>query len=179
MAKRAYARRYAQAAFEIAVETNELDKWQSDIRKIATLGEDAAISAVMASPRFLFDDKATVLAEYLGDISPLALNLVYLLVSRDAFSLVGDMADEYEELLNGYRGIETAEVITAVALDDEDKPRLEERLSAIIGKKVTVTPRIDPSLIGGIIARVGGKLIDGSTRSRLEALKRELSGLRG
>ena len=63
---------------------------------------------------------------------------------------------------------------TAIPLDDEDKLRLEERLSAALGKKVVLKPEVDSGLIGGIIARVGGKLLDGSTRSKLAALKREL-----
>ena len=88
--------------------------------------------------------------------------------------MVGDIADGYQRLLDSYRGIEQAEVTTAVPLDDEDKPRLEEYLGAIVGKKVVLKPEIDSSLIGGVIARVGGKLLDGSTRSKLEALKREL-----
>ncbi|GAI06225.1 unnamed protein product, partial [marine sediment metagenome] len=81
---------------------------------------------------------------------------------------------EYQRLLDSYRGIELAEVITAVPLDDEDKLRLGERLGAVVGKKVVVKPEVDSSLIGGFIARIGGKLLDGSTRGKLEALKREM-----
>lgn len=177
MARRAYAKRYSQAIFEIAVERQELDRWQSDLRKIAGLGEDAAFTMLLESPRLHFDDKAGLLSERLGDINPLALNLAYLLVSRSSFSMVGEIADEYQQLLDSYRGIEQADVITAVPLDDEDKLRLAERLGAIVDKKVVIKPEVDPSLIGGVIARIGGKLLDGSTRSRLEALKREMSGL--
>ena len=156
-----------------------MDRWQSDLRKIASLGEDAAFVALLENPKLHFDDKAKLLAERLGDINPLALNLVYLLVARGRLSMVGEIADEYQRLLDSYRGIEQAEVITAIPLDDEDKLRLEERLGAIVGKKVVLKPEVDSSLIGGIVARIGGKLLDGSTRSRLEALKKELSGVAG
>ncbi len=177
MARRAYARRYSQAVFEIAMERQELDRWQSDLRKIASLGEDAALVALLENPRLHFNDKARLLSEQLGDINPLALNLVYLLVARSRLSMLGEIADEYQRLLDSYRGIEEAEVTTAIPLDDEDKLRLGERLEAIVGKKVVIKPEVDSSLIGGIVARIGGKLLDGSTRSRLEALKRELSGV--
>jgi len=177
VARKAYARRYSQAVLEIAVERGELDRWQSDLRKIASLGEDAAFVTLLESPKLHFEDKARLLSEQLGDINPLALNLVYLLVARGRLSIVGEIADEYQRLLNSYRGIEEAEVTTAIPLDDEDKLRLEERLGAIVGKKVVIKPEVDSGLIGGVVARVGGKLIDGSTRSRLEALKRELSGV--
>ena len=176
MARRVYPRRYSQAVFNIALETNELDRWQSDLRKIASLGEDATLIALLESPKLHFDDKARLLAERLGDINPLALNLVYLLVTRGRLSMIGDIADGYQRLLDSYRGIEQAEVTTAILLDDEDKLRLGKRLGAVVGKKVVVKPEVDSSLIGGIIARVGGKLLDGSTSSKLAALKKGLVG---
>jgi len=174
MARRVYAKRYSQAVFEIALERKELDRWQTDLRKIASLSEDATFIAFLESPRFHFDDKARLLSERLSDINPLALNLVYLLIARGRLSMVGDIADGYQRLLDGYRGIERAEITTAVPLDDEDKQRLEERLGAIVGKKAVLKPEVDSSVIGGIVARIGDKLLDGSTRSQLMALKKEL-----
>ncbi len=174
MARGVYAKRYSQAVFEIALERNELDRWQSDLRKIASLREDTTFTAFLESPRFHVDDKARLLSERLGDINPLALNLVCLLVTRGRLSMVGDIADEYQRLLDSYRGIEQAEITTAIPLDDEDKLRLEEHLGAIVGKKVVLKPEVDSSLIGGIIARIGGKLLDGSTRNQLMTLKRAL-----
>ena len=175
MARRVHAKRYSQAVFNIALETKELDRWQSDLRKIASLREDGTLTAWLESPKFHFDDKARFLSERLGDINPLALNLVYLLVTRGKLDIAGDIADEYQRLLDSYHGIERAEVITAISLDDEDRLRLGERLSAIVGKNVVIKPEVDSSLIGGIIARVDDKLLDGSTRSKLEALRRELA----
>ena len=174
MARRFYAKRYAQAVFEIALGRKELDRWQSDLRTIASLGEDDTLIAWLENPKFRFDDKVRLLSEQLGDLNPLALNLVYLLVARGKLGMIGDIADEYQRLLDSYRGIEPAEVITAVPLDDEDRLRLGERLGAVVGKKVVVKLEVDSSLIGGFIARIGGKLLDGSTRSKLEALKREM-----
>jgi F-type H+-transporting ATPase subunit delta len=177
VARKAYAKRYSQAVFEIAVERGELDRWQSDLSKIASLGEDAAFTTLLESPKLHFNDKARLLSERLGDINPLALNLVYLLVARGILGMIGEIVDEYQRLLDSYRGIEQAEVITAIPLTDEYKLSLEERLGAIVGKKVVIKPEVDSSLIGGIVARISGKLLDGSTRSRLEALKREMSGV--
>ncbi len=177
MAKRAYARRYAQAVFEIAMGRGELDRWQSDLRKIAGLSEDATFAHLLESPKLPFNAKAMLLGEKLGDINPLALNLVYLLLEKGRLSMVGEIVDEYQRLLDSHRGIEPAEVVTAVPLSDEDKLRLAERLGAVFSKKVVIKSEVDSKLVGGVIARIGGKLIDGSTRSKLEALKRELSGV--
>ena len=176
MATRAYAKRYSQAVFEIAQEKGELDSWQSNLERVTRLGDDVALVTLLENPKLPFHEKAKLLAERLGDINPLALNLVYLLVTRGRLNMVGEIADEYQRLLNSYRGIEPAEVITAVPLAEADRLRLAERLSTVVGKQVVIKPEVDISLIGGIVARVGGKLLDGSTRSRLAALKRELSG---
>ena len=177
MAKSAHVRRYIQAVFDIAVERQELDKWQSELRKIAVLGEDTAVAALLENPKLRFDDKKKLLVGVLTDISPLALNLVYLLVTRGRLSIVAEIADGYQELLDKYRDIERADVVTAIPLDDDDRRRLETSLGTVIGKKVIVKQEVDPDLLGGIVARMGGKLLDGSVRSRLVALKNEISNI--
>ncbi len=177
MANSTYARRYSQAVFRIALEGKELNRWQSDLRKIASLVNDAALFALLQNPEVSFDDKAKVLSERLGDINPLALKLVSLLVTKGKLGMIGDIADEYQRLVDNSRGIEgaeVAEVTTALPLDDEDKLRLAQRLTSLVGKPVVLKPKVDSSLIGGIIIRVGDKLIDGSIRGKLLALKRDL-----
>ena len=176
MARKAYAKRYSQAVFEIALETKELDRWQSDLKKIVGIVGDAAFMALLESPKFHFADKAKLLSERLEGINPLALNLVLLLVTKSRLDIIGDIADEYQRLLDSYRGIEQAEVMAAIPLSDEDKLKLAEHLGAIVGKKVVLKSEVDSRLIGGIVARIGGKLLDGSTRGKLVALGRELAG---
>lgn len=178
MANGAYARRHAQEVFNTALENKELNRWQSDLRRIASLVKDETLFTLLENPEVGFDDKAKALSERLGDINPQALNLVSLLVSKGRLGLIDDIADEYQRLLDNYRGIEgaeVAEVTTAIPLDDEDKLRLAERLTSIVGKPVVLKPKVDSSLIGGIVIRIGDKLIDGSIRSKLAALKKTLS----
>jgi F-type H+-transporting ATPase subunit delta len=177
VAKRLYAGRYAQAVFEIALERKELDKWQSDLKQIASLGEDAEVMALLEAPKLHFDDKAKLLREKLRSVSPLALNLVYLLVAKNRLDVISELAEEYRRLLNSYRGIEEAEVTTVVLLSDDEKLNLKESIKAIVGKDIVLKTEVDPNLIGGIVVRVGGKLIDGSTRSRLLTLRKELAGV--
>ena len=181
MAHKSYPRRYAQAVFEIALEARELDKWLADLEQIAGLVSNDDFTALVSSSRLSFNDKAKFLGEQLPDVNPLALKLLYLLIARGRLSMLGNIAGEYRRLLSGYRGIEEAEVLTAVPLSDRDKPDLEERLGSITGKKVVIKPAVDPELLGGIVARIGGKLLDGSTRSRLQALKKSLGspGVKG
>jgi F-type H+-transporting ATPase subunit delta len=176
MAKKAYARRYAQAVFEIALEKKELDRWRADLQKIVGAVSDSTFLAALDSPKIKIEDKSRFLTERLGDINPLALNLVLLLIARTGVGLITKIADEYKRLLDSYHGIETAEVTTAVPLDDKDKRKLAEKLGALVGAEVELKTEVDPEILGGIIARVGGKLLDGSTRSKLAALKKELVG---
>lgn len=175
MAVKAYARRYAQAVFEIAREQDGLDKWQAELERLAGLVADAAVLAWLEDPKVPFDAKARLLEESLGGVDPLALNLVYLLLTQGRLTMAADIATEYRRLLNSYRGIEPAAVITAVPLGDEERQKLAEQLGVITGKTVVVEAEVDPALVGGFVARVGGKLLDGSTRSRLKALQKELA----
>ena len=91
--------------------------------------------------------------------------------------MLGDISDEYQRLLDSYRGIELAEVITAIPLNERDELKLAEHLSAIVDKKVVLKPKVDPTLIGGFVVRVGSRLLDGSTHGKLMALKKELVGM--
>lgn len=176
MARRLHARRYAQAIFEIGLKSQELDRWQTELRQVASLREVAEVLELLHSPKIRFEEKVKLLKEILPDISPTTLNLVYLLVARGRLGMIGEIAAEYEALLNSYRGIEQAEVITAIPLSEEDKLRLKERLKSLIGKEIILKTDVDPGLIGGVVVRVGYKLIDGSTQSQLTELKKGLAG---
>jgi F-type H+-transporting ATPase subunit delta len=174
MPKKANARRYAQAVFEIALEKNEPDRWQADLQNMAAAVIGGDLLAALESPRIKFEDKSRFLKERLRDINPLALNLAFLLVSRSGIGLIGEIAAEYKRLLDDHRGIKSADVITAVPVDAEEKTKLETKLGDMVKAKVEIKPQVDPAILGGIIVRVGGKLLDGSTRSKLAALKKEL-----
>ena len=176
MVRKAYARRYAQAVFEIALERKELERWQSDLERVVEAVGDGTFLAALESPKIKIDKKTELLSECLGDINPLVLNLVRLLITRAGIGMIGGITDEYQRLLDAYYGIQTAEVITAVPLDERDKEKLADNLSALVDAKVVLKSEVDPEIIGGIVARVGGKLLDGSTRSKLAALRRELGG---
>lgn len=176
--RRSYANRYARAVFHIASERHELDRWQSDLSMIADLGENSDLVALLKNPNVRFSEKSKLLSESLREVSPSALKLVYLLVTKDRLSLVAKISEEFQRLLDSHRGIEAAVVVTAVPLDDKTKSGLVKHLEDIVGKKVVAQHEVDPDIIGGVIVRIGGKLLDYSTRSRLMALKEELSGIR-
>lgn len=174
MARRYSARRYARAVFEIALGKGKMDAWQTGLEEVARLARDRQIALYLESPDISFEDKARLLSDKLGDIEILVLNLVYLLITRGRFGILAGIVDEYQQLLDEYKNIERAEATTAITLDENDKKRLAKKLGDITGKTVIVRHEVNPELLGGVVVRVGGKLMDGSTRGKLEALKREL-----
>jgi F-type H+-transporting ATPase subunit delta len=171
--KKFNARRYARAVFEIALEKKELERWRSDLDKIVAAVGNEAFLAVLESPKIKFEDKSRLL-ERLGSIHPLVLNLVRLLIARGGVNMLPEIAAEYRRMLDEYHGIQTAAIVTAVPLDKREEDKLAKILGDRVGKKVVLQPAVAPEIIGGIVARVGGKLLDGSTSSRLTALKKEL-----
>jgi len=179
LASTAQAKRYAQAVFQIAQQTGEFDKWLSDLGTLASLDHNDIFVRALETPNLSASDRARLISDRIRGIGPLAINLVNLLLERGRITLLPAVFAEYRRLLDAHRGIERAEVVTAVALSDEDKRRVEEGLTAITGKRTVIDARVDPSVIGGVVARFGGKLLDGSTRSRLEALKKEIGQIPG
>ncbi len=171
---RAAARRHAQAAFQIALEREELDLWRGDLERLSEALKDPLLFTFLESPRIHFEEKARVLRQGLEGLNPLVMNLALLLVSRGRLHLVADMVLEYGRLVDEYRGIAHAEVTTAVPLEPDEKDKLIHRLGDLVGREIVLTTRVAPAIIGGLVARVGDKLIDGSTRSRLLALRESL-----
>jgi F-type H+-transporting ATPase subunit delta len=173
-AKGHLARRYAQAIFELDKE--RIAEWQAGLEKVSRLSQDTVVATYLESPAVHFQDKTRLLHEKLGEVSPFVLNLVYHLLTRSRLEMVPDIAAEYGRLVDSYQGIERAQVITAVPLDDEDRLKLSQKLGDIIGKKVIIeSESVDPDLIGGVVVRVAGKLMDGSIRSKLAALQEEIA----
>ena len=176
MASRAAsARRYAEAVFEIASESGTLDNWSADLATIADFASEHDVAGLLASNRVPREQKLRLLdAGLKAHISPLAMNLVRLLDDRGKMHLARQIQEAYQEMADERRGVAHATVTTAVPLSEDERRAIAQRLSAITGKQVEVTAVVDDRIIGGLVARIGDELIDGSTRTRLLALKRRL-----
>lgn len=170
----AAARRYAQAAFEIARETDQLDGWQSDLESLAAAWEETDFAAALENPRIPLNTRMELLRRRLGDVAPLVLNLACLLLIRGRLGLAGGIVQAYGILLDAHRGIERAEVTTAVPLEESEREGISRRLAETLGKEIRLTARVDPQIIGGLVARIGDRLLDGSTRNKLISLKKTL-----
>ncbi len=112
----------------------------------------------------------------LGDLSQRPLNLAKLLVAKGRTGLAPQIAAAFAQLVEEHQGIARARVITAVPLSDRERDAIAADLRQRTGRNVVLDAAVDPALLGGIVVQIGDRLIDGSTRARLEALKRHLVG---
>jgi F-type H+-transporting ATPase subunit delta len=173
----ASANRYAEAAFEIASGAGTADAWSRDLATIAEFVSDPQVAGLLASGRVPREEKLRLLSAGLeASISPLAWNLTRILEQRGKTDLAPEILRGFRERHDAQRGVAHAVVTTAVPLSDDEQRTVASRLSQITGKQVDISTVVDESIIGGLVARIGDELIDGSTRSRLVALKRRLEG---
>ncbi|MBI2304620.1 MAG: ATP synthase F1 subunit delta [Chloroflexi bacterium] len=177
MRRRASARRYAQAVFDIASERGELDQWQETLKDMVGAAQDSLLVAALESARVSFSDKEAILRRRFEGAPPLAINLALLLTIKRRWDAVPDIAEEYGRLRDAQGGMEHGEVVTAIPLKKDEMERLAQRLTEMVGKKVILTSRVDPQIIAGFVARIGDRLINGSVRERFQTLKRRLAGV--
>ena len=174
MPGRASAKRYAQAMFNIALESGRVDQWADDLRAINEGLQTAELKAFLEHARVPLERKVGTIAEAFQGLDPLVLNLLSLIVSRGLVDLVPEVEAGYRQLLNEYLSIEQVEVRSAVPLEDGERERITTFLGALINKQVSLDARVDPTILGGLVIKVGDKLIDGSTRTRLGELGKQL-----
>ena len=173
----AYANNLGKALFEDALKQNGLIKWLGELRMISDLTKDTSVLSALQKPGRPFAEKSKLLIERLGAIDPQVLNLVGMLSDKGKLGELESISVEYQSLVDDYhgvRGVEVAEITTAIPLDDDEKLKLGKQLGEILGKPVTLKIVVSPELLGGVVIRVGDKLIDGSVRHRLQTLSKEL-----
>ncbi|MGI2335185.1 MAG: ATP synthase F1 subunit delta [Dehalogenimonas sp.] len=180
MAKRAFALalRYGQAVYELAETKDAFDIWLNDLQLLDTIVADKDILFFLESPKVAIGSKKAVLESKLTGVKPAALNLVLSLASRGRLGIIPDILDDFKRRLDDRRGIANAQVHSAVALSDKDIADIRQKLSEMFDKKVEVSASVDESLLGGVVARVGDKVIDGSLARRLQNLKQEINQAR-
>ena len=168
------ARRYADAVFGLASRDNSHDAWAADLDRLAALLDVPQAAKALTSPAVPPSQKLAVIDAEVPGLRPHTRNLLHLLLHRERLELLPGIALAFHDLLNRARGIATAHVTTAVPLDDAARQQLATRLSRYLGQQVELVTTVDPSIMGGVVARVGDLLLDGSVRGRLEALRRRL-----
>lgn len=171
------ARRYAEAAFQLADRDGALDAWAEGLALAARFATDERAARVVDNPAIPHAERQAVVARLLeGRVAPGVLNLARLLAQRGRFETLPAIAAEYARLLNRRRGIVEAVVTSAQPLTADETAALRVRVEAMTGSGVELRTEVDPSLIGGLTVRVGDQLLDASLRGRLERLRHQLAG---
>ncbi len=171
------ARRYARALVEIAERRGSLDETGEDLTALAREFEhNRELRRVLLNPRFARSDRVKMLDGVMAasGASELLRNFVRVVAEKDRIGELSDMAEGYRQLADEKRGRVRAHVRAARDLDADELERLRAELARITGSEVLMETETDESLIGGLVCRVGGVVMDGSVRNQLRSLRNEL-----
>jgi len=170
--------RYARALFGLAREERRVAEVREELDRLATLmRENAGLEAALEQPLFPADERKGViraLAEPARQ-SPLLVQFYCFLIDQRRLVDFAGIHAEYERLADDEAGLTTAEVVSASELDERRKDRLRRALSERTGREVRLEVKVDPNLIGGVVARVGDLVFDGSLRTQLATLRANLT----
>jgi F-type H+-transporting ATPase subunit delta len=173
------AERYAAALFDLADERRVLDDVASDLRELrAMLAASSDLSRLVRSPILTRSEQAKAIAALAqsAGFSPLIRDFLAVVAKNRRLFAVPAMIEAYLARLAERRGEVTAEVTAAQPLNETQLALLSEQLRRSVGRRVSIDARVDPGLIGGMIVKIGSRMIDGSLRSKLQRLQLAMKG---
>lgn len=179
MTSGAAAGRYARALFDVVLkEAGNLEQVQADFQQfVDVFAQHPSLGRTLRNPAIPASKKqgvARALIERAGTISPVVAKMIMMLAERDRLMLLPDIARGYRERLMGHQKIIRGDVTTAVALAPEKLRSLEQGLQQATGRRVVLEAKVDPSIIGGVITRLGSTVYDGSVTTQLQKMKQSL-----
>jgi F-type H+-transporting ATPase subunit delta len=178
MADGSVARRYAKALLEIGKDDNNTDVLGADLQKSldTMVANDNQLMDALSHPAVSLQERTQILNEILPrmELNPILANFLRLLLDKRRFEFLPQINLQYRELADAHAGRARATVITVRPMSPELEARVKASLERATGKTVLLESQIDPSLIGGMVAHVGGKVYDASVRSRLTDIRYQL-----
>jgi F-type H+-transporting ATPase subunit delta len=164
---------YARALLAVADAEGEASNVGDELFRVAqAFGKSDELARSLTDPLIPFERKERIVSDLIGGrVSHVTVSLLNLLVAANRFRDLGAIANLMGELMAESRDMAVAEVRTAVDLDPATLDRLVQRLAAATGKRLTPQVIVDPSVVGGVVAKVGDTVFDGSVRSRLQELR--------
>jgi len=175
------AGRYATALFDLAREGNAIDAVKADLDGFdALIAESSDLARLVRSPVFSADEQLQALAAVLdrAGIGGLAAKFLKLVTSNRRLFAVRDMAKAYRELVANHKGEATAEVTVAEQLKGDHLDALRAALKAVSGKDVDLNIKVDPTIIGGLVVKLGSRMVDTSLRTKLNAIRHAMKEAR-
>ncbi len=177
MSSGSLSRRYAKALMEIGLEDGSYQRIGQDVASMANaIQASSELSGILTNPVFPRDDREKIVTSILQRIgaSKTVINFSKLLLDRERLRILPDISRELSAMIDEKSGQITAEVTSAVALNSMQQSELKATLESLSGKKVQLETKEDPALLGGLIAKVGDLVYDGSIRTQLRELGRTL-----
>lgn len=171
------SRRYAKALFELANESGTLDTVVAEIARFADAIEKSdELQRALENPLIALEAKRAILSDVATSlrVSPITKHTVLLLGDRRRAHVLPAVSRSLAELADKKKGVIRAEVTSAVNLPDSYYERLKAQLERVTGKKISIDRRIDPTILGGVVARIGDRVFDGSLQSRLSEVRQHL-----
>jgi F-type H+-transporting ATPase subunit delta len=169
------ARRYAEAYFALAQEADDITGWREQLAAVVEVLSDAAVSEALANPRTSLAERVRQGMNLLKGASPEARNLARLLIERRRVGIAREILNHYDALADKASGVVRVEVTTAVPADATLEKHIRDALSKQLGSDVQTTVRSDPSIVGGLVIRIGDRVIDDSLRTHLQQLQAALA----
>jgi F-type H+-transporting ATPase subunit delta len=170
--------RYARALLDVAVkEKADLEQIERELKQFADLFEAyPLLKKVLLNPAVPVPRKRAAVADLLARVnfSPIVSKLLTLLADRDRLVLVPDLLSAYSDRLLDYRNVVRAEVTTAAPIDATRTEAIQHALATLTGRTVTISTKVDPAIIGGVVARIGSTVYDASVVRQLEKMKERL-----
>ena len=178
MSLKSAARRYAAVLFEVVQSKGDLAKAEGDLQAFVSLVEGhKELQTVLAHPAIAALKKRELVETILNaipDLSNEVRRLLLMLAERDRLGSVGDVAAAFNERLMAHRKVMDAQIVTASAMPDDQRAALAKALSSAVGADVRLKESVDPSIVGGIVARVGSVVYDASLTRQLEKMRQQL-----
>jgi F-type H+-transporting ATPase subunit delta len=174
---RGSAARYARALLDVGVKEASAERMEQELASVHDLlTRHPDLWRVLTNPAIPVVAKRGVVQDLVQRAAPSRPvgRLLQMLADRDRLVLLPDVLAVYQERLMDHQQVVRAEVTTAVALPEDRAARLEERLAHMTGRRVTVTTRVDPSIIGGVVTRIGSTVYDGSVATQLKRMRDRL-----
>jgi F-type H+-transporting ATPase subunit delta len=168
------AGRYATALFELAVEAGSIDQIKNDLDTFDQLAAaNPDLMRLIRSPVFGADEQAKALAAVLqrAGITGLSAQFLKVVAANRRLFAVRQMIRDFRALVASYKGEVTADVTVAERLNDARFTEIKSTLAAVTGKDVQVNVHVDPAIIGGLIVKIGSRMVDSSLRTKLSAIK--------
>jgi len=167
---------YARSLFEVALERDKLDELRAELGQFTdALSENRDMQIFLFSPYFSTEEKKEGLGRAVTDVDPVFMNFLEALLERHRMPAIFRIRARFEELWEDENRLLPVEVTSAVALDERTVASIGERIGEQTGRKVELSSKVDPDILGGIVLRVGNSVLDASIRNRLNQLRKQVA----